>query len=191
MLPGTLIVNGPHSPWLPPDDTPYTRLQDFELGGVGISDPSQGLTGHTWELRAFGDALRIRRGTDAWAELFTFSTPYEIALAFDQNMRPVVAVANRNKDLYLYWYDPTISNYTLTFIGHGRTPRLSLDDKRPSASQYSDVILGYVKNKELVYRQQRDRFLIEYPVMSGIHGHVKLTHMGMGENLRMQFKVSS
>lgn len=191
MLPGALVVNGPISPWLSPDDSPYTRLQDFELGGVGISDPSQGLTGYTWELRAFGDLLRIRRGTDPWSDVLTFSTPYEVALAFDQNMRPLVAIATRSKDLYLYWYDPVISGYTTMSLGKGRTPRLSLDDKRPSASQYSDVILGYIKNKDVVYRQQRDRFLQEYHVLSNIPGHAKLAALGMGINLRMQFKVAS
>ena len=191
MLPGDLHIGGPSGQPLPPDDVPYDRLLDFEQGGVAISDPSQGLTGYTWSCRAVGDSIQIRRGSDAWEELLTFEHIYEIAFTFDQNMRPLVAIATRAKHLSLYWYDPVTGAYTVTFLGTGRCPRMTLDDKRPFANQYSDALLGYIKGKNLVYRQQRDRFLIEYPVLANVPGHAKLKQLGMCSNLRVQFTVSS
>ena len=190
MLPGTLGP-GPGGQHLTPDSAAYDRLLDFELGGSAISDPSQGLLGHTWSCRAVGDSIQLRRDSDAWAELLTFASPYEIAFTFDQNMRPLVAMATRAKQLSLYWYDPVVAGYVTTTLGQGRSPRMTLDDKRPFAGQYSDALLGYVKGKQLVYRMQRDRFLVEYPVLSDIPGHARLKHFGMCDNLRVQFTVSS
>ncbi|CAB4241301.1 hypothetical protein UFOVP60_8 [uncultured Caudovirales phage] len=191
MLPGDLLVGGPSSHQLPPDDLPYDRLLDFEQGGAAISDPSKGLLGYIWSCRAVGDSIQIRRGSDAWAELLTFTAPYEIAFTFDQNMRPLVAIATRAKALSLYWYDPVVGAYTVTALGTGRCPRMALDDKRPFSNQYSDAILGYVKGNNLVYRQQRDRFLTEYHAMANVPGHAKLKQLGMCSNLRVQFTVSS
>lgn len=190
MLPGTLTVNGPHGPFLPPDDLGYSRLLDFEDGGVALGDASQGLTGYVWEVSAHGDDIRVRRDAGAYTTLFSMPHAYELALAFDQNMRPVVAVSTRTKDLHLYWYDPIAGAHVLTALGHGRSPRLTLDDKRPGADQYNDVILGYVSGKVVKYRQQRDRFAAEYSVVSGIPGHARLHQLGMGTNLRLQFKVA-
>lgn len=190
MLPGDLVVGGPSGPYLPPDNLSYSRLLDFESGGAALGDASQGLTGYVWEVSVAGDDIRIRRGTDAYTPLFSMAHTYELALAFDQNMRPVVAVATRNKDLHLYWYDPVAAAHVLTSLGHGRSPRLTLDDKRPGADPYNDVILGYVSGKVVKYRQQRDRFATEYSVVSGIPGHARLHQLGMGTNLRVQFKVA-
>jgi hypothetical protein len=68
---------------------------------------------------------------------------------------------------------------------------MTMDDKRPFANQYSDAILGYIHGKNLMYRQQRDRFLIEYPVLADVPGHARLKQLGMCSNLRVQFTVSS
>lgn len=190
MLPGTLGP-GPAGHHLTPDDVPYDRLLDFELGGVAVSDPSQGLLGYTWSCRAVGDSIQLRRGADSWAELTTFHTPYELGFTFDQNMRPLVALATRDKHLSLYWYDPVAAGYVVTAIGHGRSPRMTMDDKRPFAGAQSDALLAYIKGKQLVYRMQRDRFLVEYPVLGDVPGHAKLKHFGMCDNLRVQFTVSS
>jgi hypothetical protein len=190
MLPSTLGP-GPAGQHLAPDNAAYDRLLDFELGGNALSDPSQGLMGHTWSCRAVGDSIQLRRDSDAWAELLTFTTPYEIGFTFDQNMRPLVAIATRSKHLSLYWYDPVVGAYTVTSLGTGRCPRMTMDDKRPFANQYSDAILGYIHGKNLMYRQQRDRFLIEYPVLADVPGHARLKQLGMCSNLRVQFTVSS
>jgi hypothetical protein len=138
-----------------------------------------------------GDSIQLRRDSDAWVELLTFPAPYELGFTFDQNMRPLVAMATRDKQLSLYWYDPVSAGYVTTALGQGRSPRMSMDDKRPFAGAQSDALLAYIKGKNLVYRMQRDRFLVEYPVLSDIPGHARLKHFGMCDNLRVQFTVSS
>lgn len=190
MLPGT-VGPGPTGHYLPPDNTPYSRLLDFELGGAALSDPSQGLLGHTWSCRAVGDSVQLRRDQDAWEELLTFQAPYELGFTFDQNMRPLVALATRSKHLSLYWYDPLAANYVVTNLGQGRSPRMTLDDKRQFAGAQSDALLAYIKGKQLVYRRQRDRFLVEYGVLTDVPAHARLKHFGMCDNLRVQFTVSS
>lgn len=190
MLPGT-VGPGPTGNYLHPDNTPYSRLLDVELGGAAVSDPSQGLLGHTWSCRAVGDSIQIRRDADSWVELLTFPAPYEIAFTFDQNMRPLIAISTRAKQLSLYWYDPVSAGHVTTALGQGRSPRMTLDDKRQFAGAQSDALLAYIKGNNLVYRMQRDRFLVEYPVLPNVPGHARLKQFGMCDNLRVQFTVSS
>lgn len=89
----------------------------------------------------------------------------------------------------LYWYDSTVSGFTTTSFGSSViSPKVSLDDKRPKQSAIADVILTYVKNGNLYYRQQRDRFTVEYLLDdSGIINRIK--KFGMNNKLRLQWQV--
>ena len=67
--------------------------------------------------------------------------------------------------------------------------RCCLDDKRQSATAQgnNDIILAYVRAGKLYYRQQRDRYEVEYLLAEEIPAKV-LTRIGMSKNYRLQFE---
>lgn len=171
---------------------PISKLVDYEDAGIAIGDSSKGLLYQRWR------ALLLNPDTpDSYVQLdapevqaFTLvRLPglSEISIAFDQLMRPTLAYI-QNGVAYLRWYDSAASAYVTDTIGAGIiTPRVTMDDKRFIATdgyQTNDVILAYVKNGNLYYRQQRDRFLIEYLLKTGVKPLIKI---GFNRVLRLQF----
>lgn len=194
MLPNnTASVTPQIAPFLFPDSLSFNPLEDWEDGGVGIQDPSQGLTGYTWKCYPDASGIWIQRnGLAAQLWIASPGTVKEVAFAFDQNMRPVVAYVLANNTAYMNWYDTTAANYVTTNYGTTiRTPRLSLDDKRSTQSLTSDVILAYIKGTDLCYRMQRDRYTIERTLATGIPLIGRLKNIGMTTNLRMRFLIGA
>jgi hypothetical protein len=172
--------------FLEPDDieTP-SSLVDYELGGVALNDPSQGLKVRNWRLRLVGNDVRINADGVPEETLFTRSGITELSLTFDQNMRPYVAFV-QNGQAILRWYDTLAQQQIFLDLDPATvTPRVCLDDKRPLQVGGSDVILAYVRDDNLYFRAQRDRFEIEYLLQTAVGG--KLIRVGMNQKLRLQF----
>ena len=91
------------------------------------------------------------------------------------------------------WWDSLTSSYQITDLPAGSTsPRASLDDKREFALGSSDIILAYIRDGNLYFRQQRDRYLIEYILYPDLNLAIidpRIQDVGMGINLRFQFLV--
>lgn len=174
---------------LAPDSYVTSPLVDYEMGGVALNDASQGLRVKTWQLYVAGNTVTVKpEGGNATA-LFSRAGISELALAFDQNMRPAVAFLQSQR-LYLYWFDSQSGGFVFTSFGAATSPRLALDDKRPSQlGPRSDIILAYIRDDALWYRQQRDRFLIERKLRDNLVPGTRLRAMGMGKALRMQFEL--
>lgn len=179
-VPGTMMA---------PDDLSPVIVEDWELGGVDLLDTSGGLMAATWHIYVSGIDVMIQKLGAAATVLFQQSGIKEIALAFDQNMRPVVAFRTASSLTYLRWYDTQSQQYVTDGFGDLKNPKLSLDDKRPMSSSTSDVIFAYIRENNLCYRQQRDRYGIEYVLDAGLSETMKLKSIGMGDGLRMQFEV--
>lgn len=163
---------------------------DWEDGGVGIGDVSMGLEHQAWRGRIVGSNIVINPefGADIVAYAGT-GVITECSFTFDQTMKPVVAFIEDYVPK-LYWYDSLIPGYVVTNLDPAiATPRVALDDKRESQVGNSDVILAYVKNGFLCYRQQRDRFLTEYTLASGLT--TTLVKIGMNTKLRFQFLIGN
>lgn len=193
MLPNNAVTATPQvAPFLYPDSRRVSPLEDWEDGGVGIQDPSQGLSGYCW--RAFTDPSGIwlqRDGLPAQLWVASPGTVKELAFAFDQNMRPVVAYTLTDATVRLLWFDTLAAAYATTNYGTAiRTPRLCLDDKRSTQSLTSDVIFAYIKGTDLCYRMQRDRYGVERVLAAGLTTEHKLRNIGMTTNLRLRFSVS-
>ncbi len=160
-------------------------LLDYEWGGVGLQNPSLGLNYQVWQLRYDAGNLVVSAPNTGPIILFYMVGITELSLAFDQNMRPVVAY-KKNDNSYLWWYDSTVGTMiTTVFVGCKR-PRVSLDDHRENQIAVSDVVLAYLKVNKLCYRLQRDRYLIEYELIDGIYD---LKQIGMMKNYRFGFDV--
>lgn len=192
MLPGNLPSTIPvPSAFMPPDSFVTSKLIDYELGGVAINDASQGLQVQTWVgwVRDSDVLVQPQSGEGEPHVVFSRSGITSMSFCFDQNMRPAVAVTV-NDEVLFYWYDSTINAYRTDSFGLGRNPRLTLDDKRASLLAGSDIILAFIKpNQSLIYRRQRDRFLTEFILRTGLRASDELRNIGMGKNWRLQFEI--
>lgn len=171
-----MFINGRHYP--------VTNSSDCESGGVAIQDPSEGLLYQVWKARLENDHVYISAENTPEYSIFSGSGITEISFSFDQNMRFTLAYVE-NGNAKLYWYDSTTQGMTITNFGSSvKNPRITLDDKRSTQSENSDIIMVYIKNMNLYYRQQRDRFSVEYLLKTGVS---KLKKIGMNDKLRLQF----
>ena len=164
---------------------------DYADGGVGIQDPSLGLDYQTWTAEivsyAIEDRVVLSAPTSPETAVYTGDDITEVSLAFDQSMQICIAFVEAGM-AKLLWYDTTVSELVVTELGAGVShPRVSLDDSREFNRANSDVILAYIKDGALYYRQQRDRYGIERQLSSG--PWIALKRIGMGAGLRFQFQV--
>jgi hypothetical protein len=148
--------------FLSPDDYPRVKTVDREQGGIALNDPSGGLNVHVWRVNAEAGGIRLTNEDTAFTTiLLPGIVATEVALAFDQNMRPTIAYVS-DGTAYLYWFDALAGAPVTTSIGSGVTqPMLSLDDKRPELLDTSDIILAYIRGSTAYWRAQRDRFGVE------------------------------
>jgi hypothetical protein len=176
--------------FLSPDDIERVdRRLDYERGGVGLNDPSQGLLVRDWRARVVGSDVLVS-GFPYITETVVTSAAniVEVSLAFDQNMRPAVAYLVGDT-ASLYWFDSFLAAPTTTVIGAGITSVfLTTDDKRDVATQVNsnDIILFYLRGgTQFCYRQQRDRFATEYVLDNIEDGYPYILRAGMGVGNRL------
>jgi hypothetical protein len=172
--------------FLPPKDIrpPNYRIA-YEIGGIALQDPSQGLLYQIWTAEIIGSDVVIYAEHVAQSLLFTAAGVTEISLTFDQNMNPFVAFIQDGQPKF-WWFDTVVSQQIFSNLPAGSlSPRAVLDDKRPLQNGTSDIILAYVRDGYLFFRMQRDRYGIEYLLKAGIGGTVAL--LGMNDVWRLQF----
>lgn len=191
MIPmGRLSTEAVYAPFLESDALePESALVDYELGGRALNDPTEGLQVLTWKGWAT-EAGDVYLEAPAVPATLIFSAPgiTELSIAFDQNMRPFFAYV-QNGLAKFRWYDTDLGANRVTELHvDDRSPRCCLDDKRDmQASQgMNDIILAYVRYNALYYRQQRDRYEVEYQLTSVIPGK-RFLRVGMNQVLRLQF----
>ncbi len=180
--------------YLIPDDREPNPFISYELGGIALNDPSEGLQDQVWWARLYKDGVTeidtVYIGADNTPEevWFTNTDFTEISLAFDQNMNPVLAYMQDGTAKF-YWYDTTIEDYTTTTLPAGsRSPKVCLDDKRHLEVASSDIILSYMRDDKLYYRQQRERYNTEHLLKTGL-GAQDLIQIGMNSKFRLQFAL--
>ncbi len=174
---------------------PEDRLQDWELAGVGLNDPSQGLLVKVW--RSFATYDRDADLYTVWVEaqavppvaLFTLSGLEELSLAFDQNMNPFVAYVQAGQ-AKIYWYDPLVSGMVHTSLAAGvRTPRCTMDERRAAFIADSDIILAYVRAGNFCVCYQRDRYEVEHVLRTGVGANCELVSMARNKGNRIQWRL--
>lgn len=178
--------------YVSPDNVePTSKLIDYELGGVALNDPSGGLQDRIWTCTCDGETgdVYLEAPGIASTKIFTAPNTTEISLAFDQNMRPFFAYVQDGQAKYR-WYDTVLGANRISLLGPtDRSPRCCLDDKRPyqTAQGSGDIILAYRRGEGgLYYRQQRDRFEVEYELTTTAPGK-NLLRVGMNAIYRLQF----
>ena len=169
-------------------------LVDYEDGGVDISDASEGLQFQEWVGEYRDQKITLNAENGNTFDVVTIEPPSvlaEFSFTFDQNARPVVVYVIDDVS-YLFFYDTLAEDYnTVQQQARMISPKVALDDKRSLNISNSDVILAYIYSNSLCYRQQRDRYLIEYVLSTELvanHKRVnRLVRFGMGKNWRLQF----
>lgn len=182
-LSGTFVP----SQLISPDNRPITGLTDWERGGVAIQNATQGINAFDWLLSVIGDTVTLTREGALTQNVFSRPGIQEISFSFDQNMNPAF-VYKVDGIMYLRWFDSFVNQIVTTNFGPGRTPKLSMDDKRTTSLNTNDIIFAYLRDDELLYRQQRDRFTIERVLKTDIDPAAELEAVGMSNTLRLYFK---
>ncbi len=164
---------------------------DYMDGGVAIQDASLGLNYQTWTAEIVSDVIEdnimLSAPTSPPQSVYAGQDITEVSLSFDQHMNICIAFVEQGV-AKLLWYDTTVSQLVVTSLGADVThPKVALDDSREFNRAGSDVILAYIKDGALYYRQQRDRFEIERQLSSG--PWIALKRIGIGAGLRFQFQV--
>jgi hypothetical protein len=202
-----LYAQAPISTWKAPDDilrevdvssTPSNLLliKDHELGGIALQDPTQGLLVKEWTASLVGNDIRIYPSTNANDFIVAVTSPgiTEFSLSFDQNMNWALAYMAAGI-LHFSWFDVGISTRVLIVLNNAEySPFLSFDDKRRPATllNENDILLFYLKNNWLCYRQQRDRFLVERQLVQFTNTEpMRIRRAGMNLGLRMQVEVEN
>lgn len=190
MIPNhTFTVLPVPSPYLWGAEIRSTAVESWEQGGVGISDPSGGLTYQLWHGRLelpTGTVLLSAPNTPEFV-LYSEAGITQMDFSFDQNMKPCLAFT-KNGHCFFWWYNTVNLQYETIDLGpDARTPVVLMDDKRDLLLGTSDIILFYLRSGRLYYREQRDRFTIEYD--STIAGINRILRVGFTEGLRVQLMV--
>ena len=170
------------------------RLVDFELGGAGLNDASQGLQVQAWKAFVSAGSVCVapQPANTPVTPLFSAADVTELSLSFDQLMHPTIAFMQSGM-CKLYWFDSLAAAQVMTSFPGAASPMLCLDDKRPLQVQSGvvDVLFFYVLGGNLCYRQQRDRFTIERVLAALPPGSSEIMGVGMGVNGRVQVHMNA
>lgn len=186
-LPEPLIIDDDlTTPFLYPRDKRHDFRQSWDNGGVALSNPNEGLTKYVWHCYTDGQSIYLKRDdVNDWQLILTDSNISEVDFTFDQNMRAcLVWVANGLAKMQAY--DSVSQSVKITEYRNIKNPRVSLDDKRKFNIANSDIIFGYVRDGNLCYRLQRERYTIEHILATDARKNT-LVRIGMGRKLRFMF----
>lgn len=173
-------------------------LVDSELGGVGLSDPSAGLTYQVWTAQLVGIPGEVGTGVSVSAPnnpdqiLFMLDGLKAISLSFDQNMHPFIAYATVS-GAGIWWYDATLPGQKFTSLSAGSSvPKCTLDDKRnlSTLTGTSDILVAYIRDDNLYYVQERDRYATERILLADVSNYLlapRVGKVGMTDVSRVQF----
>ena len=176
---------------LSPDSLEIDPMVSYESGGIALNDSSQGRLVQTWTCYLQAGVVKIAplSGTPVTSVFTPAGIITSLSLAFDSNMAPTIAYVEDGA-VKLRWFNTlTALIQTDTFAG-ATACRCGTDEKRPGLEGISDVIFAYLRAGNLYYRQQRDRYLIEYTV-GAVPGTFKMRRIGKNAGNRFQFELST
>jgi hypothetical protein len=174
-----------------PRNVPRAALVDYEYGGKALQDSSKGLRYQVWKAEYIEDQIVLSAPEVAATAIITVPNITEFGFTFDQNMNPFIAYELANGTAKYYWFDATIPGFTTTTLpADSFSPRCCLDDNRALEIPISDIVLAYVRAGTLYMRIQRERYNTEHELSDQVGGS-RLLQMGLNEQLRMQFLMSS
>ncbi len=186
MIPSNAFTPVPDpAPYLPPYDLPFTKLEHVVRGGIAIGDASKGRDYQNWQVRYQGGNIEVLPVGGSVAFSMTVAGVQTLSLAFDNNMGIVLCWMASN-GANLYYFNTLTAAYTTRNFNDITSCRVVVDDGRDFYTAASDVIFGYTRAGNLYWRQQRDRYDVEYLVGPTANLLVK---MAPNINRRLQFAL--
>lgn len=175
----------------PEDLTPDEVPTDWELAGIGLNDSVAGVQYQDWTFYMDGpDIMVTAPNTPPTVVHSPGLGVLELSGSFDSNMQPVVVWTGADLVTWLRWWNPVTTSFVLSTLPALRSPRLTLDDKRASQTVNRDVLLFYIRDEAVCYRQQRDRYQVEYPLYPLPRGYTRIGRVGMTDRMRMQVELT-
>lgn len=103
--------------------------------------------------------------------------PTHISFTFDQNGHPVITWEVDKKDVYIYFYDVSVSSSTVHYVGAGRSPHVIIETFNNILKPVRQVFLVYsTLDDELMLRQQDERYRIDTLIEEDVHAVVTAGH---------------
>lgn len=196
MLPDNTLSDIPvRASFLYPDRFQLGSLtEDYEMGGIAIQDPSEGLQYQPWfgYWRQEDSAVCVRPAIDGEdTVLFTEPDLFEMSFTFDQNMRWVCATQRTDGSFRFRWYDSAVADYVVTEVEGVTAFHCALDDKRAvsTLSNTNDILVTYIKDRNLYVRVQRERYEIEHLLANTLPKNLRISNFGMNERYRVQWRL--
>lgn len=171
-------------------DSRISPLFDVEDGPIAISDLSEGLNYQKWVLYYKDAQIWLAAPTQDPTVVLTDSLNQitDISFCFDQNGRLQIVWKSADK-VWHKWFDSTVGAFVITPYNDIRTPKLTLDDRRPEQKTVSDIVFSYIKSDgSLAFRLQRDRYSIERILDTG--PFVGIHQVYMNNALRLQWLLT-
>ena len=175
--------------YTPPISNTYDPLFETVEGGIAIGDPSQGRLYQYWTIDYDGRFITVRPASGGIALQLQRNSVSSVSLAFDANMSPVIAYQVAGTGAFLYYYDTLTSQYVEKFYPTAISSRVVVDQPANWYVGNSDVMFGYTTVSHICYRQQRDRYDIEYVIQPTTCNNAFLKRLGLSNVNRLQFQV--
>lgn len=178
-----------------PDGIVLNKLtEDYEMGGIALQNPTQGLRVQPWFTYWDENDSTVYTKPGIVGEpipLFTEADVFELGFTFDQSMRWVSGTFTTDGKFRLRWYDTAVGGYVTTVMEGLTAFRLCHDDKRaiPIQVGHTDVLLTYIKDNNLYIRNQRERFIIEHLLQADLPNNLRITNFGMNDRWRVQWRL--
>lgn len=140
-------------------------VKSITIGPVSLNDASEKLNNKFWAAYYDGNTNDISLDDLSGGVTTILNEPLGvkvIRLAFDQNANDTYAWITETDVLKLRWFDTNLSSDVVVTIGTAQDVTLTMDMKNQPSSPRSDILMFYLRSGAIYYRQQRDKYLIEY-----------------------------
>ena len=183
-LPGTTV----YAPFLPPIDDPiYDPLSMRATGGTDLGDGANGREVQFWGCSYDGANINVVPEVSGSSFALPVADVLSCCLAFDTNMAVAICYTKADGG-YLYFFNSLTSSFQTMFIAGVTSCRVAVDKTTEFFNAQSDVIFAYVDDVGMIrWRQQRDRYAIEYTVGAASAGKV-MTRLGPTTDNRLQIQ---
>lgn len=187
MIPGNQIASlASAGSFLAKHSVIYGQVNLFR-GGTSIGDGSAGIDVQDWRCRlAGGNSIVVEPLTIGATVTLPMPGVTAASAAFDRNMQPAIAYTVADQS-FLRWYDTIAAAFVTSQFPQATNVMVVHDDVRDTSTSTSDVIVTYQRGTGVFWRQQRDRYTIEYTATASTQG--KLSAFGMGTQWRMLWQI--
>lgn len=149
------------------------NIKETIYGGIDLNDSSFGLNYQLWDISYVNNQVIVTsRLNNKQYIIYEIENATDISVVFDQNMNPW-CLYQKEEQYYLYWYDVTINQYSLTLFENIVTPFMFMDLIGSIFSDQSSINIFYIKDGKIYCTQQSTRFTVQNLLYTFPTGTVK------------------